>query len=77
MFPWACVGDEMDDVRSHPTFARSLASPTQVFHRVMSYFRWAHVGIISSSEDVWVETATKVRIFVFLFYHISAKHPCS
>ncbi|XP_012730426.2 LOW QUALITY PROTEIN: retinal guanylyl cyclase 2 [Fundulus heteroclitus] len=60
MFPWACVGYELDDVRSHPTFARSMARPTAVLHSVMSYFRWAHVGIISSSEDVWVNTASKV-----------------
>ncbi|XP_008288040.1 retinal guanylyl cyclase 2 [Stegastes partitus] len=60
LFPWGCVGYELDDVRSHPTFARSMARPTWVLISVMSYFRWAHVGIISSSEDIWVETATKV-----------------
>ncbi|MEQ2224306.1 Retinal guanylyl cyclase 2 [Ilyodon furcidens] len=60
IFPWACVGYELDDVRSHPAFARSMARPTAMLHRVMSYFRWAHIGIISSSEDIWVDTATKV-----------------
>ncbi|XP_047241461.1 retinal guanylyl cyclase 2 isoform X2 [Girardinichthys multiradiatus] len=60
IFPWACVGYELDDVRSHPAFARSMARPTAVLHSVMSYFRWAHIGIISSSEDIWVDTATKV-----------------
>uniref|UniRef100_A0A4W6FMN0 Guanylate cyclase n=1 Tax=Lates calcarifer TaxID=8187 RepID=A0A4W6FMN0_LATCA len=60
LFPWSCVGYELDDVRSHPTFARSMARPTWVLLRVMNYFRWAHVGIISSTEDIWVETATKV-----------------
>uniref|UniRef100_A0A8C6LIH6 Guanylate cyclase n=1 Tax=Nothobranchius furzeri TaxID=105023 RepID=A0A8C6LIH6_NOTFU len=60
IFPWACVGYELDDVRIHPTFARSMASPTWVLYSVMSYFRWAHIGIISSSEDIWVDTATKV-----------------
>ncbi|XP_024866311.2 retinal guanylyl cyclase 2 [Kryptolebias marmoratus] len=60
IFPWACVGYELDDVRSHPTLARSMARLTPVLHRVMSYFRWAHIGIISSSEDIWVDTATKV-----------------
>ncbi|XP_061565670.1 retinal guanylyl cyclase 2 isoform X2 [Cololabis saira] len=60
LFPWACVGYELDDIRSHPTFARSMARPTSVLHSVMSYFRWAHIGIISSSEDIWTDTATKV-----------------
>ncbi|KAK5611585.1 hypothetical protein CRENBAI_014676 [Crenichthys baileyi] len=60
IFPWGCVGYELDDVRSHPAFARSMARPTTVLHSVMSYFRWAHIGIISSSEDIWVDTATKV-----------------
>ncbi|KAF7653439.1 hypothetical protein LDENG_00082850 [Lucifuga dentata] len=60
VFPWRCVGYELDDVRSHPTFARSMPKPTWVLHRVMNYFRWAHIGIISSSEDIWVETGTKV-----------------
>ncbi|XP_047440290.1 retinal guanylyl cyclase 2 isoform X3 [Mugil cephalus] len=60
LFPWGCIGYELDDVRSHPTFARSMARPTSVLHTVLSYFRWAHVGIISSSDDIWVETANKV-----------------
>ncbi|XP_037538865.1 retinal guanylyl cyclase 2 [Nematolebias whitei] len=60
IFPWACVGYELDNVRNHPTFALSMARPTQVLNRVMSYFRWAHIAIISSSEDIWVETAAKV-----------------
>ncbi|XP_029944247.1 retinal guanylyl cyclase 2 [Salarias fasciatus] len=60
LFPWGCVGYELDDARSHPTFARSTARPTWVLLSVMSYFRWAHCAVISSSEDVWVETATRV-----------------
>ncbi|XP_044039400.1 retinal guanylyl cyclase 2 isoform X2 [Siniperca chuatsi] len=60
LFPWGCVGYELDDVRSHPAFARSMPRPTWVLLSVINYFRWAHIGIISSSEDIWVETATKV-----------------
>ncbi|XP_041820556.1 retinal guanylyl cyclase 2 isoform X1 [Chelmon rostratus] len=60
LFPWGCVGYELDDVRSHPTFARSMQRPTSVLLSIINYFRWAHIGIISSSEDIWVETATKV-----------------
>ncbi|KAF3697687.1 Retinal guanylyl cyclase 2 [Channa argus] len=60
LFPWGCVGYELDSVRNHPTFAHSMAKPTWVLLSIMSYFRWAHIGIISSSDDIWVETATKV-----------------
>uniref|UniRef100_A0A673ATZ2 Guanylate cyclase n=1 Tax=Sphaeramia orbicularis TaxID=375764 RepID=A0A673ATZ2_9TELE len=60
LFPWGCVGYEMDNVRSHPTFARSMPRPTWVLLNMMKYFKWAQVAIISSSEDIWVETATKV-----------------
>uniref|UniRef100_A0A3B4USJ9 Guanylate cyclase n=1 Tax=Seriola dumerili TaxID=41447 RepID=A0A3B4USJ9_SERDU len=60
LFPWGCVGYELDDVRSHPTFARSMARPTWVLLSLMNYFRWAHTAIISSSEAIWMETATKV-----------------
>uniref|UniRef100_A0A8D2ZJT1 Guanylate cyclase n=1 Tax=Scophthalmus maximus TaxID=52904 RepID=A0A8D2ZJT1_SCOMX len=44
---------------SHPTFARSMVRPTWVLFSILNYFRWAHIGIISSSEGTWVETATK------------------
>lgn len=60
VFPWGCVGYELDDVRSHPTFAHSVPRPTSVLLSVVRYFRWAHIGIISSSDDIWVETANKV-----------------
>ncbi|KAI3375632.1 hypothetical protein L3Q82_003946 [Scortum barcoo] len=60
LFSWGCAGYELDDIRSHPTFARSMPRPTWVLLSIINYFRWAHVAIISSSDDIWVETATKV-----------------
>uniref|UniRef100_A0A8C6U415 Guanylate cyclase n=1 Tax=Neogobius melanostomus TaxID=47308 RepID=A0A8C6U415_9GOBI len=60
LFSWGCIGYDLDDVRSHPTFGRSVPRPTEVLLRVLSYFRWAHVAVVSSSEDIWIETATKV-----------------
>ncbi|MBN3318561.1 GUC2F cyclase, partial [Atractosteus spatula] len=60
IFSWACVNYELDDSRSYPTFARTLPSPTRVLLNFMKHFRWAHVGIISSEEDIWVDTASKV-----------------
>ncbi|XP_061664802.1 retinal guanylyl cyclase 2 isoform X2 [Syngnathoides biaculeatus] len=60
LFAWGCVSYDLDRARSHPTFARSMPRPTWVLLRVMRYFRWAHMGIIAASDDIWVETATKV-----------------
>ncbi|XP_048400880.2 retinal guanylyl cyclase 2-like isoform X2 [Stegostoma tigrinum] len=60
IFSWACVNYELDDALNHPTFMRTLPSPTRVLFSVMKSFRWAHVAIISSTEDIWVDTAAKV-----------------
>ncbi|XP_057710984.1 retinal guanylyl cyclase 2 isoform X1 [Corythoichthys intestinalis] len=60
LFAWGCIGSDLDRVWSHPTFARSMPRPTWVLSRIMRYFHWAHVGIISASDDIWVETANKV-----------------
>ncbi|XP_043560913.1 retinal guanylyl cyclase 2-like isoform X2 [Chiloscyllium plagiosum] len=60
IFSWACINYEMDDTLNYPTFMRTLPSPTRVLFTVMKYFRWAHVAIISSMEDIWVDTAVKV-----------------
>lgn len=60
LFPWGCVGSELDDTRSHPTFAHAMPRPTRVLLSIVTYFRWAHIAIISSSDATWVETATKV-----------------
>nr|AYD91334.1 Olfactory guanylyl cyclase GC-D [Neotrygon kuhlii] len=60
IFSWACVNFQLDNTESYPTFARTLLSPVRVLYSVMKYFLWAHVGIISSNENVWVDTANKV-----------------
>ncbi|XP_055066934.2 retinal guanylyl cyclase 2 isoform X2 [Misgurnus anguillicaudatus] len=60
VFSWSCIGYELDDTRSHPTFSRTMPLPTLALLSFMRYFRWAHVGIISSAEDVWVETGIKL-----------------
>ncbi|XP_069468726.1 retinal guanylyl cyclase 2 isoform X2 [Ambystoma mexicanum] len=60
VFSWACINYELDNVKSYPTFARTLPSPTRVLFNVMKYFQWAHVGIISSNEDIWKDTGNKV-----------------
>ncbi|KAK0149026.1 Retinal guanylyl cyclase 2 [Merluccius polli] len=60
IFSWWCESQDLEDVRSHPTFSRSMPQPSRVLLSLLHHFRWAHVGIISSSEPVWVETANMV-----------------
>ncbi|GCB70281.1 hypothetical protein scyTo_0008538 [Scyliorhinus torazame] len=60
IFSWACVNFQLDNANSYPTFARTLLPPVRVLYNVMKYFLWAHIGIISSNENIWVDTANKV-----------------
>uniref|UniRef100_A0A8D2J1P5 Guanylate cyclase n=1 Tax=Varanus komodoensis TaxID=61221 RepID=A0A8D2J1P5_VARKO len=60
VFSWACISDDLDNPRYHPTFARTLPSPASVLLAVLRHFSWAHVGIICSQEDLWVDTANKL-----------------
>lgn len=62
VFSWACVGNELEQRRKYPSFACTMPLPTGVLVRVMHYFRWAHVAIISSSEESWRETGSKLAI---------------
>uniref|UniRef100_A0A8B9JLB8 Guanylate cyclase n=1 Tax=Astyanax mexicanus TaxID=7994 RepID=A0A8B9JLB8_ASTMX len=56
VFSWSCLSYELDNLRRHPTFARTMPLPSLVLLHFMRHFRWAHVGIISSNEDIWIET---------------------
>lgn len=60
IFSWACVNHELDNKHSYPTFSRTLPSPIRVLVTVMRYFQWAHAGVVSSNEDIWVHTAKRV-----------------
>ncbi|KAF4086392.1 hypothetical protein AMELA_G00105810 [Ameiurus melas] len=60
IFSWACINYELDRIQSYPTFARILPSPTRVLYSVLKYFSWANIGIVSSNEDIWVDTASKL-----------------
>ncbi|XP_036404361.1 retinal guanylyl cyclase 2 [Megalops cyprinoides] len=60
VFSWACIGHELDDSRSHSTLVRTAPSPIWVLLSFLRHFRWAHVGVVSSVEEGWVETADKV-----------------
>ncbi|XP_051497367.1 retinal guanylyl cyclase 2 [Apus apus] len=60
IFSWMCINNKLDSTTHHPAFARTLPSPTQVLFTIMKYFQWAHVGIIASNEDIWMDTANKL-----------------
>ncbi|XP_007443714.1 retinal guanylyl cyclase 2, partial [Python bivittatus] len=60
MLSWVCLNDELDNPIHHPTFARTLPSSATVLLTVLRYFSWAQVGIVSSKEDLWVDTANKL-----------------
>uniref|UniRef100_A0A8C7GX85 Guanylate cyclase n=1 Tax=Oncorhynchus kisutch TaxID=8019 RepID=A0A8C7GX85_ONCKI len=60
IFSWACINYELDRIKSYPTFARTLPSPTRVLFTVLKHFSWANIGIVSSNEDIWIDTAGKV-----------------
>ncbi|MGH0190196.1 UNVERIFIED_CONTAM: hypothetical protein FKN15_043147 [Acipenser sinensis] len=60
IFSWACINYELDTVKSFPTFSRTLPSPTRVLFSLMKHFSLVNVGIVSSNEDVWVDTASRV-----------------
>ncbi|NWU24745.1 GUC2F cyclase, partial [Dyaphorophyia castanea] len=60
VFSWMCINYKLDSTIRHPAFARTLPSPTQVLFTIMKYFKWAHVGIIASNEDIWMYTAKEL-----------------
>ncbi|NWU46397.1 GUC2F cyclase, partial [Dromas ardeola] len=60
IFSWMCINYKLDSTIHHPTFVRTLPSPTRVLFTIMKYFNWAHVGIIASNEDIWMDTANQL-----------------
>lgn len=57
LFSWMCINYKLDSTTRYNAFARTLPSPTQILLTIMKYFKWAHIGIIASSEDIWMYTA--------------------
>ncbi|XP_028838095.1 retinal guanylyl cyclase 2-like isoform X2 [Denticeps clupeoides] len=60
LFSWACINYELENIRQHPTFARTVPSPVRVLIMLVRYFRWANIAILASADDVWTNTASKV-----------------
>ncbi|XP_043932259.1 retinal guanylyl cyclase 1 [Protopterus annectens] len=59
IFSWGCLNPAMD-VSGFPTFARPLPFPTSILFCVLRNFRWAHVAIVTSDQDFWVETGQEL-----------------
>uniref|UniRef100_F7CJB9 Guanylate cyclase n=1 Tax=Monodelphis domestica TaxID=13616 RepID=F7CJB9_MONDO len=55
LFSWACGAPE-----SGGTLVPILPSTIHVLLAVLRHFGWAHVAVISSHQDVWVDTAQQV-----------------
>ncbi|XP_048349011.1 retinal guanylyl cyclase 2 [Sphaerodactylus townsendi] len=62
IFSWTCVNYEGDRPHCPPALVWTLPPPTDVLVAVLKYFNWAHVGIVSSQEDFWVDTANRLAV---------------
>ncbi|NWX34923.1 GUC2F cyclase, partial [Notiomystis cincta] len=60
IFSWMCINYKLDSTVHHNAFARTLPTPTQILLTVTKYFKWPHVGIIASSEDIWMYTVKEL-----------------
>ncbi|XP_064834284.1 retinal guanylyl cyclase 2-like [Oncorhynchus masou masou] len=52
---WGCLKPNMEDGQ-YPTFHRPLPLSSRVLFSVLRYFRWAHVVIVTSEDDLWEAT---------------------
>nr|XP_033781045.1 retinal guanylyl cyclase 1 [Geotrypetes seraphini] len=63
---WACLNLD-NDAGSATTFIRPLPLSSSILFTVLKFFQWAHVAIVTSVQDLWVETgqelATSLRGF--------------
>uniref|UniRef100_A0A8C3HBT5 guanylate cyclase n=1 Tax=Chrysemys picta bellii TaxID=8478 RepID=A0A8C3HBT5_CHRPI len=54
VFSWACLNGDAE-VERWGTFARPLPRASSVLYAVLKFFRWAHVAVVTSRQDLWVE----------------------
>ncbi|XP_067409957.1 retinal guanylyl cyclase 1 [Emydura macquarii macquarii] len=54
IFSWACPGG-MDEVARWDTIARPLPPASDVLYAVLRFFRWAHVAVVTSPQELWVD----------------------
>ncbi|KAG7479175.1 retinal guanylyl cyclase 2-like [Solea senegalensis] len=60
LFSFGCLSYELDRATGYPTFVRTVPFPTDVLFTVLKHFRWAGAVVVSSNEDIWVDTAGRV-----------------
>ncbi|XP_063349585.1 retinal guanylyl cyclase 2 [Pelmatolapia mariae] len=60
LFSYGCVAYELESATAYPTFTRTVPFPTDVLFVVLKHFRWASVLVVSSNEDIWIDTAVRV-----------------
>ncbi|XP_050921419.1 retinal guanylyl cyclase 2 [Lates calcarifer] len=60
IFSFGCLNLELDRATGYPTFARTVPFSAEVLFTLLKHFRWANVVVVSSNEDIWVDTAGRV-----------------
>nr|XP_057935950.1 retinal guanylyl cyclase 2 isoform X1 [Doryrhamphus excisus] len=60
IFSHGCVNFELDRITGYPTFSRTVPFPSEVLFTVLKHFRWANIVVVSSNEDIWMDTAARV-----------------
>ncbi|XP_057695511.1 retinal guanylyl cyclase 2 [Corythoichthys intestinalis] len=60
IFSHGCVNFELDSITAFPTYSRTVPFPSEVLFTVLKHFRWANMVVVSSSEDIWMDTAERV-----------------
>uniref|UniRef100_A0A3P9I4W7 Guanylate cyclase n=1 Tax=Oryzias latipes TaxID=8090 RepID=A0A3P9I4W7_ORYLA len=60
LFSFSCISYELDRLTAYPTFARTAPFPADVLFTVFKHYRWATSVVISSNEEIWIETAGRV-----------------
>ncbi|XP_061638157.1 retinal guanylyl cyclase 2 isoform X2 [Phyllopteryx taeniolatus] len=60
IFSHSCVNFELDRITGYPTFTRTVPFPSDVLFMVLKHFQWANIVVVSSSEDIWMDTAERV-----------------
>ncbi|PWA20237.1 hypothetical protein CCH79_00003603, partial [Gambusia affinis] len=62
LFSFSCLTYELEQVTGYPTFARTIPFPVDVLFTVFKHFRWANSAVVSSNEDIWIDTAGRVAV---------------
>ncbi|KAM4546060.1 retinal guanylyl cyclase 1 [Odontesthes bonariensis] len=57
---WGCLNPIVRTGVMYPTFLKPLPLSSHVLFSVLSYFRWAHVAIISEETDLWEATGKEL-----------------